>query len=231
MAIDECPSKSATALICTPASSQTTGAECRRVWTPTPSTPGSTSAERQPSHDRFSPDRPRSCSGSHTTPIGHAMFYPEPPTSNAWRPYRLGYDAAAAPCPKLGSRPIRRRKPLLGWQKLGTGRAASRRGWIAEEEAIGTQVGNYLCRHSGADGHRRSRFTQQQQQLNVDIFVDRHIRGDRGCTARRDQRSTSSGWDRTGSPRRQIRVRCNVRRPVKNGWRPKQSGRNSHCAR
>src|SRR5271155_5327585 len=54
------------------------------------------------------------------TPIGHAMFYPEPPTSNARRPYRLGYDAAATPCPRLVPIPIRRRKPLLGWQKLGT---------------------------------------------------------------------------------------------------------------
>ena len=160
------------------------------------------------------------------------MFYPQPPTDSVRRPYRLGYDAAAAPCPWLVSRPIRRRKPRLGWQKLGTGGAATRRGWIAEEEAIGTQVVHCLCRHSGADSHRRSRFTQQQQQLNVDIFVDRHIRGDRGCTARHDHRPTSSGWNRTGSPRRQIRVRRNVHRPVKNGWRrPQHSDRNSHCAR
>mgnify|MGYP003710125029 CR=1 FL=1 len=38
MAIDECPSRSATALICTPDSSHATAAECLSVCTPTPST-------------------------------------------------------------------------------------------------------------------------------------------------------------------------------------------------
>src|SRR5258708_19010125 len=35
IAIDKCPSRSATALICTPASSHATAAECNSVWTPT----------------------------------------------------------------------------------------------------------------------------------------------------------------------------------------------------
>src|ERR1700737_767679 len=39
IAIEECPSKSATALIWTPASSHATAAECRRVCTPTSSMP------------------------------------------------------------------------------------------------------------------------------------------------------------------------------------------------
>jgi hypothetical protein len=39
IAMELCPSRSATALICTPASSQPTAAECRRVCTPTSPTP------------------------------------------------------------------------------------------------------------------------------------------------------------------------------------------------
>src|SRR5271166_7171387 len=44
IAMDECPSMSATALICTPASSQPTAADCRRVCTPTPATPAASAA-------------------------------------------------------------------------------------------------------------------------------------------------------------------------------------------
>jgi Phage capsid family len=39
IATEECPSRSATALMCTPASSHATAALCRKVCTPTPSTP------------------------------------------------------------------------------------------------------------------------------------------------------------------------------------------------
>jgi hypothetical protein len=41
MAIDECPSRSATALMCIPDSNRATAAECRNVCTPTSVTAGS----------------------------------------------------------------------------------------------------------------------------------------------------------------------------------------------
>jgi hypothetical protein len=44
MATLECPSRSATALMCTPDSSHATAAECRSVWAPTPSTPAAFAA-------------------------------------------------------------------------------------------------------------------------------------------------------------------------------------------